>query len=135
MEKAEKNKVILKSSNFLLITSIVIIYGTFFLSYVNKGEISPYTSSPWYINIILISGILSLPTLIFALMYQHYHKKIYSKLPSTIYLSALVIFILGMFLGLIECFVGRIPFFIIGILFFIAFVFFMIALIRRIIFK
>lgn len=131
MEKAKRNKIILNSFLWFFITSIAIIYGTFLLSYVNKSKISQYTSLPWSTNIILISAILSFPTLIFELMYQHYHKKIYSKLPSTIYLSASFIFILAMFLGLIDCFVGKIPFSIIAILFLISFVFFIITLIKR----
>lgn len=133
MKKSKINKIILNSSQWLLITNIVIVYGTFFLSYINKDELKQYTSFPWYTNIILISVILTLPTLIFGFMYQYYHKKIYSKLSSTLYLIALSIFMLAIFLGMINCFIGKIPFFIIASFFLIALVFFIITLIHTVI--
>lgn len=135
MEKIKINKIILHSSLCLFIINIVIIYGIFFQSYINKDKINQYTGFPWYTDILLISVILSLPTLIFGLIYLHSHKKIYSKFPSVVYLIASFIFIFTMILGAIECFIGKIPFSIITLLFLIAFVFFIISFIKNIFYK
>lgn len=130
MEKAKKNKSILNSSMWVLIASVAIIYGTFFQSFADKYKISQSTSFPWYSNIVLISAILSLPTIIFGLIYQNYYKKIYSKLPSPMCLTASFIFVLAMILSTIDCFFGKIPFSVIAFFLLIAFVLFIIMLIK-----
>lgn len=129
MEKSQKNKIILRVSRLILIINIIIVYGVFFISYLNKDKINPYTSFPWYTNTILISTILSLPTFIFVFIYQYYYRQIYFKLPLKIHLFALYAFVLGMFTSKITFFIGNIPFFIIANIFIISLVFFIITLI------